>query len=73
MSLDDYVSAQQRNFEAIKESPHYSRLLETVDNLYNATVELGPAHCPRLCFEKMLLMCHKSLLSAATLIARGPT
>jgi hypothetical protein len=33
MSLDDYVSAQQRNFDAIKESPHYSRLLETVDHL----------------------------------------
>jgi hypothetical protein len=71
MSLDYYVSAQQRNFEGIKESPHYSRLLETVDHIYNATVELVPAYCPRLCFGKMLLMCHKSLLSAATLIARG--
>src|ERR1039458_5995083 len=71
MSLDGYVDTQQKNFEAIKGSPHYSRLIETIDRLYRATLELGPAHCPRLCFRKMLLMCHKSLLSSATLIARG--
>jgi len=71
MSVEAYVRAQQQNFDAIKVSPHYSRLIETVDVLYNRTVELVPAHCPRLCFGKMLLMCHKSLLSAATLIARG--
>lgn len=71
MSLNGYVLTQQQNFEAIKDSLHYSRLIETVDHLYRTTIELGPAHCPRLCFGKMLLMCHKSLLSAATLIARG--
>jgi hypothetical protein len=71
MSLDGYVDAQQKNFEAIKESPHYSRLIETIDRLYRTTLALGSSHCPRLCFGKMLLMCHKSLLSAATLIARG--
>src|SRR5262245_16908868 len=71
MSLDEYVAAQHQNFEAIKGSLHYSRLIETVDRLYRTTVDLGPSHCPRVCFGKMLLMCHKSLLSAATLIARG--
>ena len=71
MSLAEYLSAQQRNLEAITESPHYSRLIETIDRLYRSTIDLGPAHCPRVCFGKMLLMCHKSLLSAATLIARG--
>lgn len=71
MSLAEYLSAQQRNLEAITESPHYSRLIETIDRLYRSTIDLGPAHCPRVCFGKMLLMCHKSFLSAATLIARG--
>src|ERR1039457_2699595 len=71
MSLASYVDMQQLNFEAIKDSPHYSRLIETVDRLYGTALELGPAHCPRLCFGKMLLMCHRSLLSSATLIARG--
>jgi len=71
MSLNEYVITQQRNFEAIKDSFHYSRLIETVDQLYRTTIELAPAHSPHLCFGKMLLMCHKSLLSAATLIARG--
>jgi hypothetical protein len=71
MSLNEYVLAQQQNFEAIKDSPHYSRLLSTIDHLYRTTVEISPAHCPRVCFGKMLLMCHKSMLSAATLIARG--
>jgi hypothetical protein len=71
MSLEDYVAAQQRNLEAIRQSPHYSRLIETVDRMYRTTLDLGPAYCPRICFGKMLLMCHKSLLSAATLIARG--
>jgi hypothetical protein len=65
------VTAQQRNLEAIKESPHYCRLIGTVDRLYRTSIDLGPAHCPRICFGKMLLMSHKSLLSAATLIARG--
>jgi hypothetical protein len=71
MSLDGYVDTQQKNFEAIKDSLHYSQLIETVDRLYRTTLDLGPAHCPRVCFGKMLLMCHKSFLSAATLIARG--
>ena len=71
MSLDEYVDTQQKNFVAIKESPHYSRLIDTVDRLYRTTIDLVPAHCPRVCFGKMLLMCHKSLLSAATLIAQG--
>jgi hypothetical protein len=71
MSLAGYVDTQRLNFEAIKDSPHYSRLIETVDRLYRTAIELGPAHCPRLCFGKMLLMSHKSLLSSATLIARG--
>ena len=71
MSLDEYVATQQKNFEAIKDSPHYSSLIDTVDRLYRTTIDLGPAHCPRVCFGRMLLMCHKSLLSAATLIARG--
>jgi hypothetical protein len=71
MSLEEYALAQQQNFDAIKDSPHYSRLLATVDHLYHTTVAVSPAHCPRVCFGKMLLMCHKSMLSAATLIARG--
>ena len=71
MSLAGYVDTQRLNFEAIKDSPHYSCLIETVDHLYRTALELGSAHCPRLCFGKMLLMCHKSLLSSATLIARG--
>jgi hypothetical protein len=71
MSLDEYVATQQKNLDAIKESPHYSQLIQTVDHLYRTTMDLGPMHCPRVCFGKMLLMCHKSLLSAATLIARG--
>ncbi len=71
MSLDEYVATQQRNLEAITTSPHYSRLIETVDHMYRTTLDLGAAHSPRECFGKMLLMCHKSLLSAATLIARG--
>src|SRR6266404_5754889 len=71
MSLNEYVAMQQKNLEAIKDSLHYSRLIETVDHLYRTTLDLGPAHCPRICFGKMLLMCHKSFLSGATLIARG--
>jgi hypothetical protein len=71
MSLNDYVAAQQRNLKAIRESPHYSQLIETVDRLYRVTLDLCPVHCPRVCFGKMLLVCHKSLLSAATLIVRG--
>jgi hypothetical protein len=71
MGLEEYLTAQQRNLDAIKSSMHYSRLIETVEHLYRSTFNLGPLVCPRICFAKMLLMCHKSFLSAATLIARG--
>jgi hypothetical protein len=71
VSLDEYVDFQQRNFEAIKDTLHYSGLVVTVDRLYRSTLALGHEHCPRVCFGEMLLMCHKSFLSAATLIARG--
>ena len=67
MSLDEYVATQQLNFDAIRDSPHYSRLIETVDRMYRTSIDLVPAHCPRVCFGKMLLMCHKSLLSAPLL------
>jgi hypothetical protein len=42
MSLAGYVDTQQLNFEAIKESPHYSLLIETIDRLYRTALELGP-------------------------------
>jgi hypothetical protein len=71
MSIEVYVATQQLNYDTIKGSLHFSRLIETVDHLYRTTIDLVPQCCPRLCFGKMLLMCHKSLLSAATLIARG--
>jgi hypothetical protein len=71
MSIEGYVATQQLDHEAIRNTPHYSLLIETVDRLYRVTIELVPVHCPRVCFGKMLLMYHKSLLSAATLIARG--
>lgn len=71
MSIEAYVATQQQNYDAIKDSLHFSRLVETVDHLYRSTIDLVPQYCPRVCFGKMLLMCHKSLLSSATLIARG--
>jgi hypothetical protein len=71
MSLDGYANTQQKNFEAIKDSTHYSRLIETIDRLYRTTLDLASPHCHRVCFGRMLLMSHKSLLSSATLIARG--
>src|SRR5260370_42215320 len=71
MSLDEYVAEQRRNLDVIKDAPHFSRLITTIDRMYHTAVDLVPAHCPKLCFGKMLLMCHKALLSAATLIAQG--
>ena len=71
MSIKGYVATQLLNYDAIRQSPHFSRLIEAVDNLYRRSIGLVPQCCPRVCFGKMLLMCHKSLLSSATLIARG--
>src|SRR5579863_3858759 len=71
MSIEAYIATQELNYDAIRGSLHFSRLIETVDHLYRSTIDLVPQYCPRVCFGKMLLMCHKSLLSAATLIARG--
>src|SRR5437016_6138231 len=43
MSINDYVEAQQKNFAAIADSPHYASLTDVMDRLYRTTIDLVPA------------------------------
>lgn len=70
MSIEDYVSAQQKNLESIKKLPHFSSLGQLVNDLYELACRLVPRNLPPH-YGKFLLLCHKSFLSALTLIGQA--
>ena len=70
MGIEDYINAQRANVESIKNLPHFSVLGKLVDQLYNLAIVLIPKDTP-LHYSKFLLLCHKSFLSALTLIGQA--
>jgi hypothetical protein len=70
MSIDDYIHAQKGNLESIKNLQHFSALGSLVDQLYNQAAKLVPQNTsPR--YGRSLLLCHRSFLSAITLIGQA--
>jgi len=68
-SLARYLDAAQKNFEAVRRLPHFVDLVSQVHRLYFPGFDLIPPTSPTI-FGRLLLVCHKSLLSSAVLIAR---
>ncbi len=69
MSIDRYLQAEQQNLDDIRTIPHFNALVPLLDTLYECSFGLVPSS-GSLYHGRLLLVCHKSLLSAAALIAR---
>jgi len=67
--MDRYIQAQRENGEAGRKTPYFRELIGSVDAAYRAAFKLSPIEVSPM-FGKLLLICHKSLLSAAALIAQ---
>jgi len=71
LSFNDYFAAQQGNLDQIRRLQHFVHLIEPVSSLYDLSIDtLAPDKITPL-YGKLLLVCHKALMSAAALIARG--
>ena len=70
MSIQDYIAAQRANITSISQLPHFLILGDLTDRLYERAVTLVPkSSLPP--FGQLLLICHRSFLSALTLIGQA--
>jgi hypothetical protein len=69
MSLESYIAAQRSNLESIKTLPHFSILALGMHELYEFSRSIIPRDTHPI-FSKFYLLCHKSFLSAVTLIGQ---
>jgi hypothetical protein len=70
LSFDAYLMGQENNLAQVRRLPVFSDLVLPVKGLYERAADLVPAAAPPS-FGRILLLGHKSLLSAAALLARG--
>jgi hypothetical protein len=70
MSIQDYIAAQRANITSIRQLPHFLILGDLTDRLYERAVTLVPKSSPPP-FGQLLLICHRSFLSALTLIGQA--
>ncbi len=70
MSIQEYIAAQRANIASISQLPHFSKLGDLTDRLYEVAVALVPKSSPPH-FGQLLLICHRSFLSALTLIGQA--
>lgn len=70
MSIQEYIAAQRANISSISQLPHFSKLGDLTDRLYERAVTLVPKYSPPH-FGQLLLICHRSFLSALTLIGQA--
>ena len=69
--MDEFIEGQRENIEQLRRAPPLPRPDGRVDAAYRSAVDTVPRMGVPLIFARILLVCHKSLLSAATLIAQG--
>jgi len=70
MSLNDFMAAQATNAVALASKPHFASLVPLVDRMYAMAVQLAaPKHSPTL--GRLLMICHREFLVAASQIIRG--
>jgi hypothetical protein len=70
MSIRDYIAARRANISSISGLPHFSLLGEITDALYHQSFHVIPkSSSPH--FGQLLLVCHRSFLSALTLIGQA--
>jgi hypothetical protein len=70
MGFSDFMAAQAANAEALADKPHFASLVPLVDRMYRCIVDIaGQKYSPTL--VKLLVLCHRELLVAASQIQRG--
>lgn len=70
MSIAEYNAAQLANLRASRRLQHLWDLVTLLDNLYIKSTNLVPPDSPSR-YGRFLLLCHKHLVSAASLIFQG--
>jgi hypothetical protein len=66
--MQDFFDAQIKNIEGGIKTPRLNELVRSIHEAYSVAIQSVPADLPPMLFRKLLLVCHKSLLSAASLI-----
>jgi hypothetical protein len=69
--MDEFIRGQRANLDQVRPSPLFRELIGALDAGYHAAVDCLPKDGVPIIFGRILLICHKSMLSAATLVAQG--
>jgi hypothetical protein len=69
VSIDDFTLAAKKNFAAFRENPYYVLGVRALDELYQAALRAVPGEGFPHFIGRLLLICHKSMVSGANLIA----
>lgn len=69
-SIDAYLEAQRKNLDQGVATSIYRELVNAIDIAYRVAFERAPAGT-QLVHNRIFLICHKSLLAAASLIAQA--
>jgi len=68
--MQEFIQAQKNNLDRGCQTTIFRELVETLDRAYRAIIDRHDPDRPQI-FGRLLLICHKSMLSAATLIAQS--
>jgi hypothetical protein len=69
MSIDQFTEAARRNFETFSAHPFYAQGVRALDVAYEAAIRSLPPDGHPAIYGRLLLVCHKHMVSAANLIA----
>ena len=69
--MNEFIDSQRANLDRIKALPLFRDLMGALDSAYRAVFGCLPQEGVPIIFGRILLVCHKSMLSAATLIGQG--
>lgn len=69
--VDGFVKAQRDNLDQIKRIPCYKNLVGALDAVYRVIIGTLPPDGFPAFFGRVVLVCHKSMLSASSLVAQG--
>jgi hypothetical protein len=68
--MDKFIQAQKDNFDRGCQGEIFRGLVGTLDQAYLTIIDRHNSDTPQI-FGRLLLICHKSMLAAATLIAQS--
>ena len=69
--MDELIRLQRANLDQVRSWPLFHNLIGALDSAYRAAVGCFPMEGIPIIFGQILLVCQKSMLSAATLTAQG--